>query len=160
MRNCSFTGHRIIDEKYIKPLEELLVRAIDYVYSQGCRNFYCGGAIGFDTMAAKAVISARMKKPDMRLIIVIPCKSQADKWSERERSVYEFVLASADEVVYVSEEYTDDCMRRRNQHLVDVCDVLIAFSGKARSGSAQTVRMAVAKERIVYNLHTKISNCV
>jgi uncharacterized phage-like protein YoqJ len=156
MRNCSFTGHREIEEKYIKPLEEILVRAIDYVYSEGCRNFYCGGAVGFDTMAAKTVIAMKLKKPDMRLIVVIPCKSQADKWSERARSIYEFILSNADEVVYTSEEYTKDCMRKRNQFLVDSCDVLVAFSGKERSGSAQTVRMAVAKERIVYNLYRKI----
>ncbi|KUO73618.1 MAG: hypothetical protein APF81_16165 [Desulfosporosinus sp. BRH_c37] len=29
------------------------------------------------------------------------------------------MLAEADEIVYVSEEYTDGCMKKRNQYMVD-----------------------------------------
>ena len=159
MKSCSFTGHRKIDEAHRAPLDELLGKAIEYVYSEGCRDFYCGGALGFDTMAAKKIISMRMKYRDMRLFIVIPCKEQAEGWSAGQVGMYEYILSLADEVIYTSEEYTASCMRKRNQKLVDVCDVLIAFAGRNRSGSAQTVRMAKQKGIKVYNLYHRITDC-
>lgn len=158
MKNCSFTGHRQINESHIKPLEELLIKAIEYVYSEGCRNFFCGGALGFDTMAAKAIIALRIKHSDMRLCIVVPCKNQHDSWSPAERDMYEYVLSAADEVVYTSDEYKPGCMRVRNQWLADACDVLIAFVGRDKSGSAQTVRMAQQKGKTVYNLYRRIAD--
>ena len=129
MKACSFTGHRIIPKEKIDPLSDLLDRAIDYAYAEGCRTFYCGGALGFDTMSAKAIIKKRMLKPDMRLIIVVPCADQEAKWSNSEKDMYNYVISSADEVIYTSLSYTPDCMRRRNEYLAESCDMLIAFCG-------------------------------
>ena len=156
MKACSFTGHRIIPKDKEAALSELLDRAIDYAYREGCRTFYCGGALGFDTMAAKAIIKKRMLNPDMRLIIVIPCADQEAKWSSSEKDMYNYVISSAYEFIYTSLSYTNDCIKRRNERLAEMCDILIAFCGNARSGSAQTVRIAKALGKTVYNLYPKI----
>jgi uncharacterized phage-like protein YoqJ len=156
MKACSFTGHRIIPKDKETALSDLLDRAIDYAYGEGCRTFYCGGALGFDTMAAKAIIKKRMLKTDMRLIIVIPCADQDAKWNSGEKNMYNYVISSADEVIYTSLSYTKDCMKRRNERLAEMCDILIAFCGNARSGSAQTVRIAKSFGKTVYNLYPKI----
>lgn len=156
MKACSFTGHRIIPKDKETALSDLLDRAIDYAYGEGCRTFYCGGALGFDTMAAKAIIKKRMLKTDMRLIIVIPCADQEAKWNSGEKDMYNYVISSADEVIYTSLSYTKDCMKRRNERLAEMCDILIAFCGNARSGSAQTVRIAKSLGKTVYNLYPKI----
>jgi uncharacterized phage-like protein YoqJ len=156
MKACSFTGHRIIPKDKETALSDLLDRAIDYAYGEGCRTFYCGGALGFDTMAAKAIIKKRMLKTDMRLIIVIPCADQDAKWNSGEKNMYNYVISSADEVIYTSLSYTKDCMKRRNERLAEMCDILIAFCGNARSGSAQTVRIAKSLGKTVYNLYPKI----
>lgn len=158
MKNCSFTGHRSIPQNHIKPLLALIERAVTYAYREGCRNFYTGGALGFDTMCAKTVLKFRLSNPDARLILVLPCKTQAERWSERQRSMYEYILMSADEVIYTSEEYTNGCMRKRNEQLVKLCDILIAYSGRESSGSAQTVRMAKTLNKIVYNLYGSAEN--
>ena len=158
MKNCSFTGHRQIENAYIIKLEEMLSRAIDYVYSEGCRTFFCGGALGFDTMAAKAVISKRILHRDMRLVIVIPCKNQSESWSERAKLTYDYILSSADEVIYVADGYTADCMRKRNLMLAESCDVMIAFASKYRSGAGQTVRMAQNMNKTVYNLYKSVTD--
>jgi uncharacterized phage-like protein YoqJ len=155
MESCSFTGHRVIADELVAPLEALLLRAINYVYGEGCRTFYCGGALGFDTMAAKLLIGKRLHFPDIRLIIVAPCIDQADKWSVKDRDIYEYILANADEVIYVEEEYTKSCMKKRNARLASLCDVMIAYSGRTNSGSAQTVRMAEELGKRVYNLFGK-----
>ena len=157
MEKCSFTGHRTIAYSHINKLEALLSRAIDFVYAEGCREFYTGGALGFDTMAAKKLLSFRMTHSDVRLIVVVPCENQAEKWKCSDREMYEYILSKADEVIFCSETYTSDCMKKRNEFLADVCDVLIAYSGRASSGSAQTVRMAEARGKTVYNLYRSVS---
>ena len=157
MKKCSFTGHRVIPVSHSERLDDLLSRAIEFAYSEGCREFYTGGALGFDTMAARKLIAYRISHPDVRFIVVVPCENQAEKWSEADRDAYEYILSCADEVIFSSEEYTKDCMRRRNEYLADVCDILIAYSGKYSSGSAQTVRMAQARGKTVYNLYGSAS---
>ncbi len=157
MKSCSFTGHRIIEEEYIAPLSDLLIKAIEYVYAEGCRNFYCGGALGFDTMAAKTLISMRIKYSDIRLCIVVPCKNQSENWSVAEMGMYDFILSAADEVIYTSEEYKRGCMRIRNKRLAELCDIMIAFCGREKSGSSQTVKMASDMGKKIFNLYPRIA---
>ena len=155
MKSCSFTGHRDIDESCISSLEALLSRAIDYVYNEGCRDFYCGGALGFDTMAAKLLINKRMALGDIRIVIVAPCINQSERWSERNKNIYNYLISNADEVIFISDEYTPVCMKKRNEYLAEVADVVIAYSGRERSGSAQTIRMAEKLGKRVFNLFGK-----
>ena len=154
---CSFTGHRVIAREHNEKIEELLARAISYAYGEGVRFFLTGGAIGFDTLAAKAVISFRMTHPDVRLVLMLPCKNQSLKWNEYERSVYEYTLSVADEVEYLAEEYYDGCMKQRNARLAERCDMLVAYVGKKIGGSAQTLRMAEKLGKRIYNLFPTLS---
>jgi uncharacterized phage-like protein YoqJ len=130
-----------------------LRRAVEYAYSRGCNEFYSGGAIGFDTVAAREVIRFRIDHPDVRLILLLPCVDQDKMWGEEAQSSYGYLIDVADEVRYVSESYTDDCMCRRNRALAEAADILIAYLGRARSGAAQTVRMASEMGKEVYNLY-------
>ena len=153
MRGCSFTGHRTIKKEHEGRLAGLLFRAINYAYERGCRTFYSGGAVGFDTYAACEVISFRITHPSVRLIMLLPCIDQDKMWSPAQRDTYQYLLSSADETVYVSEEYTPTCMRERNRLLVENCDMLIAYMSSPRSGTGQTVSMAKRSSREIYNLY-------
>ena len=155
---CAFTGHRKIEERHKASLDGILMRAINYAYAEGCREFYVGGALGFDTAAAKQIILFRLQHRDVKLRVVIPCKNQSDKWSQGQIRLYEYILANADSVEYVSDEYTSTCMRLRNQRLVDLSDMLIAYVSRDFSGSAQTVRMAEKGGKPVYNLYNALDN--
>ena len=155
MTACSFTGHRVIPSGEVAHLLELLDRAIHFAYSKGIRTFNCGGALGFDTLAARAVLKKREECPDVRLVLILPCTDQARLWNRGDVEVYNSILDSADEKIYVSEEYTRDCMRKRNARLAEECDMLIAYVGRERSGAGQTVRIAEALGKEVYNLMGK-----
>lgn len=157
MRACSFTGHRRIEAAHIEKIIPLLSRAVAYAYGEGCREFYAGGALGFDTLAAREVVRFRMSHPDVRLILILPCVGQDRLWSASERSAYEHLLSAADEVRYASESYTPDCMRRRNALLAEAGDLVIAYVGRSRSGSAQTARIAESLGKKVYNLYPALS---
>ena len=153
MRACSFTGHRQIKFEHKKQLPSLLDRAISFAYSKGCRKFLTGGAVGFDTEAAREVIKFRISHPDISLVLVLPYINQSERWSDKQKEAYEYTLSMADEVIYVSEEYTDTCMKERNLRLAEEADILIAYVARDKSGSAQTVRMARSAGKEIYNLY-------
>ncbi len=155
---CSFTGHRVIEECHRERICGLINTAIKYAYTAGCRDFMCGGALGFDTLAAQEVIKFRLTHRDVRLLLCLPCMDQADAWSDRSRFMYSYILESADEVIYASDSYTDSCMRERNFLLASRCDILIAYCGRQRSGSGQTVRMADSMGKEVINLYTAVAS--
>ena len=71
-RTCFFTGHRDIPEYVQHLINTKLLETIDGLYDKGYVNFICGGAVGFDTMAAKAVIE-RKKELDIRLVLWYYC---------------------------------------------------------------------------------------
>jgi len=156
MQNCSFSGHRVIPAEKREALRDLLRRAIAYAYEKGCRSFFCGGAIGFDTYAAKEVILFRVKHPDVRLVLLIPCADQSEGWNSMQRAAYDYVLSEADEVVILSEYYSRGCMQRRNRALVDHADILICYVDREGSGSSQTMHLAEKKGIEVYNLYLHI----
>ena len=152
MERCAFSGHRMVAREAVSPLIALLRRAIAYAYEKGCRTFFCGGAIGFDTYAAKEVILFRVKHPDVRLVLLIPCADQAEGFSPSQRAAYDYILSEADEAVILAEAYHRGCMQRRNRALVENADMLICYVGKDTGGSAQTMRLAREKGIAVHNL--------
>lgn len=88
---------------------------------------------------------SRLEKenPALRLHCILPCEGQADEWSASARERYFSILEQADEVVYVSREYHDGCMLKRNRYLVDHAACLLAvYNGEWRGGTAMTVRYA------------------
>ena len=71
---------------------------------------------------------------------------------QRGNSIIPFL--QADEVVYVSREYQDGCMLKRNRYLVNHAACLLAvYNGEWRGGTAMTVRYArkMGREVIVLN---------
>ena len=153
MQICAFTGHRKIEQRHRDRIDDLVRRAIQFAYESGCRTFITGGALGFDTLAAKEIIRFKLSHPDVCLTIVLPCKNQSDLWSPSQISTYEYTLANADMIEYVSDEYTSSCMKKRNQRLADLCDLMIAYVSRPYSGAAQTVRMASSAGKVIYNLY-------
>ena len=153
---CAFTGHRNISKKHENKLADILARGIAYAYSKGCRKFLTGGAIGFDTVAAEEIIKFKRSHSDVLFILVIPCKNQSAKWSDSQKAVYKRILADADGVICISDEYTPTCMRERNKYLAENADILLSYVCRPNSGSAQTVRMASALSCEIYNLYTAL----
>lgn len=153
---CAFTGHRNIKQSHRYAMPDLLRRAINFAYNRGCRDFVAGGAVGFDTEAARQVLLFRVDHPDVRLIMFLPCLDQDFAWNMRQRDSYDYILASADEVKYLSDSYDRSCMRRRNQAMADTCDIMIAYVGHDRSGASQTLRMAREGGKECYNLYTEL----
>ncbi len=141
-RTCCFTGHRIIPQGEYKELSIRLERIVRELISQGIIYYGAGGALGFDTLAANCILTLRKEFPYIRLILVLPCLSQADRWSQADRIVYETIKAQADKVVYTSKDYTPECMHIRNRHLVDYSGTCVCYLTKKKGGTLYTVDYA------------------
>ncbi|MCL2546178.1 MAG: SLOG family protein [Oscillospiraceae bacterium] len=133
-------------------LKNRLSETIEALIKEGVGTFLCGGAIGFDTLGGFAVLELKARHEFMRLVMVLPCREQDKGWSANDKAAYKELLAAADEIVYVSEEYTKDCMKKRNIRLVQDSDFCIAYMKYQRTGTAQTVRLANEKGISVLNL--------
>lgn len=153
-RTACFTGHRTIPflqrRKIEKRTEEALIEAIKQDY----RFFGTGGALGFDTLAAQTVLRLKETYPQIKLILVLPCLSQTRGWRPEDIAEYERIKVAADKVVYTSQEYTRDCMFKRNRHLVDNSSLCIAYLTENTGGTAYTVDYARSKGLIIRNVAT------
>ena len=153
-RTACFTGHRTIPflqrRKIEKRTEEALIEAI----KQGYQFFGAGGALGFDTLAAQTVLRLKETYPQIKLILVLPCLSQTRGWRPEDIAEYERIKAAADKVVYTSQEYTRDCMFKRNRHLVDNSSLCITYLTENSGGTAYTVDYARFKGLIIKNVAT------
>ena len=108
--SCCFTGHRILPAGELPALRAALRREISNLAEAGVGRFLAGGARGFDMLAAQEVLWLREERYALELVLVLPCPEQADRWNARERQAYREMVQEADEVIYVSEVYTPDCM--------------------------------------------------
>lgn len=150
--SCCFSGHRNIPEELQPELRKHVRDGIDYLYARGIKTFYAGGALGFDSLAAEAVISRRGEHGDIRLIIVIPCRNQTAKWSDADKAQYDRINREADEVICLAEHYFQGCMHQRNRYMVDHSQVCICYLKKQTGGTAYTVRYAQERGLQIFNL--------
>lgn len=151
-QTCCFTGHRQLPPFERDVLEARLERTLRRLIDDGFTYFGAGGAKGFDTLAAQTVLRLREDFPHIRLILVLPCENQADGWTAAEKAVYEDIKRQADKVVYVSRVYTDDCMKRRNRHLVDNSAVCVSYLTQYGGGTGYTVQYAQKQGVEVINI--------
>ena len=114
---CCFTGHRYIPSAQYIELAHHLREEIIKLIKMGVLYFGAGGALGFDTIAAQAVLDLKTQYPHIKLILVLPCKTQTLGWSSADKAVYENIKSACDKYVYTSDEYTRDCMYKRNRCL-------------------------------------------
>lgn len=153
--NCCFTGHRMIPYDQIAQVYTTLQSTIRELIREGTMYFFTGGAVGFDTLCAKAVLELKQEHPAIKLILLLPCQSQARYWSEKEKVEYQEIKSRADDVRYISTEYTKYCMFKRNRALVDNADVCVCYLDKDTGGTAYTVGYAKSKGLRIVNLAKK-----
>ena len=119
---------------------------------QGYRYFGCGGALGFDTLAAQTVLRLREVYPEIRLILVLPCRDQTRGWKQADVAEYDRIMKAADKVTYTSEQYYSGCMHKRNRHLVDNSSLCICYLTEQSGGTAYTVNYARSQGLKIINV--------
>lgn len=156
-RACCFSGHRAIPASHLPALRRRLTEAVTRLAEEGFVYFIVGGALGFDTLAAEAVLSLRDSAlPHIRLLLAIPHERQAASWPAADREKYERIKAAADKARVLSPHYYTGCMQARNRYMVDHASVCVCYLTKENGGTAGTVRYAEKKGLTVIDLASSL----
>lgn len=134
-KTCCFSGHRDLCPEKIPLLEKELNRIIADCIEKGYRRFLCGGAVGFDFLAAKTLLTYQNTCPEIQLEIVFPYRYLPPMWKK--------VTAKADRITYLSETYYSGCFYARNRYMVSQSHGIIYYLEKETGGTAYTVRCAI-----------------
>lgn len=149
---CCFTGHRNILPEDAARLRERLDHVISVLISKGVKTFRCGGAIGFDTLAALIILEKKRDGADVSLELFLPCRDQSNAWNDFNREIYAYVLSEADGVHYSEQTYCAGCMLKRNREMVNGSTYCIAYCKKNSGGTAYTLNYAKSKGVRTLNL--------
>lgn len=147
-----FTGHRELDEEELPGLRQALELTLEAAWAQGYRYFYNGGALGFDLLAAEAVMACKRRHAETALEIVVPHAHQSVGWPETERSRYERLCYLADRVKILSPLYYRGCYHVRNRYMVDRSGLCLCYFTHAQGGTAYTAAYAAREGVRLVNL--------
>ncbi len=148
---CCFTGHRMIRKIDKDKIVIKLEKTVDELIERGIKHFICGGALGFDTLAAQVVLEKR-KTHDIMLELAIPCRDQAARWSQKQKEIYDGIVAQADKCTYLFERYITGCMHFRDAFMVDNSDILVAYYRGTPGGTQYTYLYAENRGLEVINI--------
>lgn len=158
MKTCCLTGHRpkgfpwdYADKKCMKHKSYLVLlrEKVVELISEGYSRFISGGALGADSDFAEIVIDLReCAYPDITLEIAVPCPNQALKWCEEDKRRYKKICKAADSVNVISKKYTNFCMQKRNEYMVDHSDfVIVVWNGEKQGGTYRTFQYTQRKKK-------------
>lgn len=136
IKTCAFTGHRALPPSFNAAA---LWDEIETLIKQGVEIFYNGMAIGFDMLAAEAVLTLKKKYSHIKLVACIPFYNQEKYYDDTDKARYARILKEADEQVILSESFSREAPLKRNRYMVEKADVLIAYCKKNQGGTAYTV---------------------
>lgn len=151
-KTCCFTGHRHLPQNKLEQIMMKLHREIEKLIAEGVTDYISGGALGFDLIAASCIVAKKEMGSPIRLIFALPCKNHTEKWPLKAKELFWQLLGEADEVCYVSDAYGVDCMKKRNQFMVDRAQYCICALLRNQSGTGQTVAYAQRKQREIINV--------
>ena len=150
---CCFTGHRQIPGDRAEALAQKVCQTVQNLYlDRGYNIFLCGGAIGFDQLAAEAVLRAREAFPAIRLYLCLPFHGHDAAWSPTQRSAFEKVRLAADAYTYLSEAYAEGVYHKRDRIMVNLSSLCVAYLNKRSGGTYYTVSYAYDRGREIINL--------
>lgn len=159
--SCCFTGYRpqkfpfsLVDANpELDELIHMLEVSIYKLIKMGCRTFYSGMAMGFDILAAEAVLKLREHFPEVKLICALPYSTQANSYDDNWLYRYTEIIERCDSVVTVCDRYSPDCFQKRNIYMVDHSDCVLTWYNGKPSGTRNTLTYAKRHGKTLININ-------
>lgn len=148
----AFTGHRPDKLGGWDPLHPIVGR-VKYVIRHALielwpKHVISGMALGVDQWAAQEAVDLGIP-----FVAALPCDNPETPWPLPSQERYRALLAKAAEVVVVRPgPYHSWKMDRRNEWMVDNCDLLLAVWDGSRGGTANCVAYARQVSRPIREL--------
>ncbi|MDF2632932.1 MAG: hypothetical protein K0Q85_1528 [Caproiciproducens sp.] len=144
-RTCCFTGDRKLPSKKIESIITRLNQETENLIDQGVTDFISGAALGFDSIAASLILAKRELGFPVKLILALPCVDHEPYFSPDQVNQYRKLSSEADEVYYVSQDYSFNCVKKRNFYMVDQSAYCLCFSTELKGNTTKTVNYARKK---------------
>lgn len=151
-RPHKFTYPRGKEKAFFEQLKEDILNAIARCYSEGYRNFLCGGSMGFDIMGGEGVVQFKKEHPDVKLGCILPFEKQHKKFPFKWRRRYRNLLENSDFINYITLDYVNGCCSERTQKMLQNSSRIITYFDGKRGGTARVVAYAQINRIEVLNL--------
>ena len=131
----TFCGHKDIHDR--AAVESWLYNVCRELILQGSAEFFLGGYGGFDHLSAAVLRELKKTHPQIRLILVLPYLNSS------------MPTEGYDETVYPPVEFVPKrfAISRRNEWMVQECDMVIAYVTHGWGGAAKTLEYARRKKK-------------
>lgn len=155
-KTCAFTGHRLHklpgggnenSQTRIELIDRIETVIVTLIEKMGVTHFITGMAIGVDMYSADCVLRLKRKHPHITLEAAVPCKNQEAKWNKKQQENYNRILSMCDKITVLQDEYTKNCMMKRNIYMVDKADILLAVWDESPGGTGNTVKYAFSLQK-------------
>lgn len=126
--------------------------------NKGYSKVISGMAQGVDTIAALAVLELIEEGYNIKLICAIPCRGQERYWSNKDQYFYNYILSSVDknDINYISQNYNNSAMQKRNKWMVDNCDDIIAIWDGTTGGTYNCIKYAKKVGKQIYHIYPSV----
>lgn len=141
---CVFFGHR---DAYDIPMD-LLKNEIRNAIMSGHTEFWYGGYGAFDSAAAKAVREVMKEFPEVSLYKILA-------YMPKEKAEVDNIIEDAEKTIYPDGLETVPkrlAIVRRNQWMVDQCDMVICYINASFGGAYTACKRAKKASKYMVNL--------
>ncbi len=148
MKSCFFIGHREASSEVLPALREAVER---HIVDYGVTEFVVGNYGGFDRMAAKAVIEAKTRHPQITLTLLLPyhpAERPIDPPPGFDGSFYPPNMEKVPRRFAIS---------KANRYMIDHTDYLIAYAWHPASNARNVLEYAQRKSDKSRNAVTNIA---
>ena len=143
MKSCFFIGHREASSEILPALTESVEK---HIVEHGVTEFIVGNYGGFDHMAAKAVIAAKERHPNITLSMLIPYHPAERPMEPPQGFDNTFYPPGMEKVPRKL------AIVRANRYMVDHVDYLIAYAWHPASNARDLVGYAQKKGCHITNM--------
>ena len=133
--NITFCGHSQVENS--RDVTDWLLIITQKLIEQGGKTFYLGGYGEFDSLAASVLREKKKLYPQIELILVLPYLHTSKEILEYDDTIYPPLES-------VHPRYA---ISKRNQWMVDISDVVVAYVLHSWGGAATTMRYAKHKNK-------------
>lgn len=114
---------------------------VEPLISDGADTFYLGGRGGFDRLAAGVMLELKKTYPHIHLVLVLAYLNR-----ETDTEGYDYTLYPELEDVPLR-----FALSRRNERMVEMSDVVVAYVTHDWGGAAKTLKYANRKKKVIYS---------
>lgn len=133
----TFCGHSQITEK--EKVKRWLEDTVTLLIAEGADTFYLGGYGDFDLLSASVLRKLQKSHPQIKLILVLPYLNRKFDFSEYDSTLYPALEKVPPKFAIL----------KRNQKMVELSDVIVAYVTHSWGGAAKTLAYAGRKKKFV-----------